>query len=283
MRGREEGLGYWLSGREERLQPGIWLRLSNLILRRLKSGRLTPVTGEFSLVLETAVRTSGLLISNTSPVKDGLGLLAPAMEKASRRPTENELRVLGLELFSTAGVRPLPLPGEVPVGVNEAGWIRTPFVRSLQGDPWERKACVRSVASPEYMSQARTYDRWLAPSHVLVKLGTPGLALLPLTVRAMEPSMLNENERASFLREAAALRGVTPDQGELLAVFRSVPIEVVSRLSFNKESRTIVYKLTFNPALRRTRVHDLAAVLDTASGEIHLVPHRARYRTVFLN
>jgi hypothetical protein len=257
--------------------------LRNLFLRRLKSGRLTPVVGEFRLALEACVRTPEGLICDLAPVRDGLGYMAAPAEKAGRLSPQDDLRVQTLEMLSPATAKPLPLPGEVPVRVNGTGWIRLPCVRSWQRTSWEKNPGVRSVNCFNDLAPARGYDRWFVPSRVVVKPGTPRIGLLPVSGRAVEPVEMNDAERASFLREAAALKGVTPDRGELLAVFRNVPIEIVSRLSFNKESRTIVYRLTFNPTLRRTRVHDIAAVLDSASGEIHLVPHRARYRTVFLN
>ena len=58
---------------------------------------------------------------------------------------------------------------------------------------------------------------------------------------------------------------------------------MISRLRFVAEESTIFYTIFDGANRKRTRVHDLAAVRDAANQEIHLVPHRMRYRTVNLN
>jgi predicted transcriptional regulator len=93
---------------------------------------------------------------------------------------------------------------------------------------------------------------------------------------------LEDSERNSFLREAEVLKRISSDKAELLAVFRHVPIEVISRLRFLADSREILYTIQDESKRTQTRVHDLAVIRDTASQEIHLVPHRTKSRSISL-
>ncbi len=100
--------------------------------------------------------------------------------------------------------------------------------------------------------------------------------------RSIDLQSLNETEQWSFLQEAEALKHIPADRAELLGVFRSVPIEMISRLQFVSSRNEIVYGLVSTPGRSTTRVHDMAAVRDTGTREVHLVPHRTRVRSVNL-
>ena len=105
---------------------------------------------------------------------------------------------------------------------------------------------------------------------------------MPHARRGIDLASLGDGDRLDYLREAEVLRGVPPERGELLAVFRKVPVELVGRIRFLAESGLLLYTITRAPGLQRTRLHDLAAVRNRDSGSVHLVAHRTRYRTAFL-
>jgi hypothetical protein len=106
---------------------------------------------------------------------------------------------------------------------------------------------------------------------------------LPYIRISIDPNLLATAEYAGFLREVEIIKGMTADRCELLAVFRHIPIEIIAHLRFLAERNILVYKISTEMRRTQTRVHDLAAIRDNDSKEIHLIAHRTRCRTVFLN
>lgn len=111
---------------------------------------------------------------------------------------------------------------------------------------------------------------------------TSRVSELPHRRRSAEIGRFRDEDRNSYLREAEILKHVPPERAELVAVFHHVPIELISRLRFLAESREIRFSITNEPKRTQTRVHDMAVIRDTASREIHLVPHRTRCRVISL-
>lgn len=105
---------------------------------------------------------------------------------------------------------------------------------------------------------------------------------MPHSRRSVDLDALSSQERAGFLREAEQVRNVAANNGELLAIFRKVPIELVLQIRFVAEKSLLLFTVATTSGLSRTRVHDLAAVGDRESGKVHLVAHRTRYQTAFL-
>lgn len=288
MQRREEGLGYWLAARPLPEQLTLWVRVRRAFLRHQQAGRLRPTTRELPLGMGVDVFSAEEFISTSKLVSDGLGYLASPESFKGWRESRCQVDVAEMKIHS---LEPLPEPaskkiallGDLLIRVNRQEWIHFPVARASLQDSLGKKTRVRSVMCLHELGRARSCSQWLSPVRIGVRTGTAGISALPQTGWTLDLNEIKESERESFLREAAALKGVAPGRGELLAIFRNVPIEIVSRLSFTKETGMIHYNLTFNPSLRRTRVHDLAAVRDVSTDEIHLVAHRTRYRTVFLN
>ena len=120
------------------------------------------------------------------------------------------------------------------------------------------------------------------PQSLPVRVGTPRFIRVPHSRRSMDLSSLGVQESERLVHEAETVRGIEHGQGELLAVFLSVPVEVISQVRFVEETKQLLYTLTQKPEMTRTRVHDMLAVRDRKTGETHLVPHRTRYRMAFL-
>ena len=100
--------------------------------------------------------------------------------------------------------------------------------------------------------------------------------------KSVDLGLLQDLERRSFLREAEVLKHVPADRAELLAVFRSIPIELIARLRYLAGRKEILYSIACGSMRTRTNVHDMAAIRDSANQEVHLVPHRTKSRPVFL-
>ena len=109
------------------------------------------------------------------------------------------------------------------------------------------------------------------------------IAQLPLKKRSVGVESLKISECKNFLREAEAVKGIPAGQAELLAVFRNVPIEIISRLRYVAAAKSILYSMSARPSPKSTRLHDMAAVRNTCTREIYLIAHRTRFRAVDLN
>jgi hypothetical protein len=215
------------------------------------------------------------------------------------------------DAFSTPGCPPLSLfkvsrdPGEQACTVRQVDLVRNTDTFDLQL-PDEGRASIRQInikiaaicrQSLHVISDAEVLDletpynhppplrdggRFLLADPPVRQL-TAKMSELPLAQKTVKVQELPDSERSGFLHEAEVLKGIPADQAELLAVFRHVPIEVISRLRFLEERKAILYSLARETQLTKTRVHDMAAVRDQRSREIHLVPHRSRFKSVALN
>jgi len=113
---------------------------------------------------------------------------------------------------------------------------------------------------------------------VPIRDGTSYIRRLPQASQGVRAAHLGLKEIESFKNEGRILQGLDPEQLEVQAVFRRVPIEITVRLRYRSASGLLSYTLPGACNLRQTRLHDLAALLDRSTGKIHLVPHRTRYR-----
>jgi hypothetical protein len=108
------------------------------------------------------------------------------------------------------------------------------------------------------------------------------LSKLAFRRMSLDIQKLDSAEYRGFLNEAEVLRSIPIDRSELLAVFRSVPIEIISRLQYVSDVGMLLYSVSNQPQRKQTRLHDLAAIRDISDNEIYLIPHRAKYVSVSL-
>jgi len=266
--------------REQASTSGIVRRLSS----KLRLGYGDPAVRENGLAILVGVGSLDDSLRATACVKDGIGSLSDGTrrsEEALSGVTEGGVRVGSAELLENTAIQELPLPSERHVRIRQEtvamdGTCR-PFTIKI------RDAEVFEFKHPHsHPPQMRDGGRFLIqdPS---VHQRTSKMAELPLARTSVRIEELQDSERSGFLQEAEALRGIPQDRAELLAVFRRVPIEVISRLRFLEEKKAIVYSITRELNRTRTRVHDMGAIRDGVSGEIYLVPHRARFRFASLD
>ncbi len=112
---------------------------------------------------------------------------------------------------------------------------------------------------------------------------TNTISRFPHTRRGLVPHQIEQTEIGSHLNEARAIKGVPPEDASLIAVFRSVPVELISHLRFDESRMLLLFRLVPSKGRCLTHVYDLAAVKDMSTGRLHLIPHRTRNRTVMLS
>lgn len=118
---------------------------------------------------------------------------------------------------------------------------------------------------------------------VAVHDATFRIARLAHRRKGLPPSRIGQMEIDSHLNEARAAKGVPRENARLVAVFRKIPVELISRMRFDEIRRLLLFRLVSCEGLSSTRVYDMAAVRDLLTRKLHLIPNRARYREVSLS
>lgn len=116
-----------------------------------------------------------------------------------------------------------------------------------------------------------------------VRTGTSGIARLLHSRHCIDLQELPEDLRDAYLRETEQTRQLPPGSTNLVALFSRVPVEIVSEIRFEPEQMILLFGLVPMSGRRRTRIYDLAVVVEKENGKLHLVPHRTRYHTIFLD
>ena len=105
---------------------------------------------------------------------------------------------------------------------------------------------------------------------------------LPIRQTSVDIESMTNSEKWSFLQEAEHSRGFPTDECELIAFFRHVPIEMISKLHFLNDEKAIIYNISSGLNRSRTRVYDVMVIRD-GSNEVHVIPHGTRNRMVVFN
>jgi hypothetical protein len=280
---REERLGYLLSRDSLSSRPDRIAGLREKIAQRFRLWNFTGISGEKLLSLNSQVVNPVDAYLETADVRDGLGALKKCASGCAVQETGSEglpCTVLEAGLINTVATRTLRLPNEGGARIRQAKltivsyfqWLRLSF-----------HAGVHDLENPQFRSPALGKANSLIPRNPAVRTMITKISMLPHRRASVDVTTLEDSDYQGFLQEARVIKGVPTDRGELLGVFRHVPVEVVSRLRYMAEERAIIYSIANTSRRTRIRVHDMAAVRDSSSQEIHLIPHRTRYRTVLLN
>jgi hypothetical protein len=223
-------------------------------------------------------------LSAAAAVKDGLAAIENPKSPtpgAAKGYSENDGITREAELLGETRILNLVLPSESLVCIGDERLSFGSFARSFM---LSFKTCRVHTADVFWNCAHRARDgtRFLI-QNAAIPIPKYKISLLPHTRRSVRMETLDHSECRGFLHEAEVLKGIPADCAELLAVFRHVPIEVISRLRFVAENRVIMYSISRLHFPTSTRVHDMAAVRDVASQEIYLIPHRTQFRAVCLN
>jgi hypothetical protein len=281
---REDRLEYWLTGGNlpDRQNPA--LRLKEALAYRFAQWRSAHAVREQSLRIDTGTVCLDEELSVAATVNDGMKILGRGTDNPPEPagPLDGFLvAVHCIDLLDGAAVRSLKLPDEYSTRIHESKPAIKANSRRLQLSIETRGTHALSCLQ-DRPAQIKNGDRFLGMNPA-IETQVSRISGLPHMRIGLDVERLRDSERRSFLREAEILKRIPSDRAELLAVFRHVPIEMISRLRLLAEKRVILYCISEQPKRTCTRVHDMAAVRDAASGEIHLVPHRTQFRAVSFN
>jgi hypothetical protein len=283
MRRREEGLGFWL--KRDTSQMGGRVKFGAVLGSWLNLPVLTPAAVDLSAEVEIDANlcTGSFLLA--ADVIDGLGF-----------PNQNGCAPdtpVSATALETAAEQDAASPRLPDVNAVDFSWMTNTVVTSkgLMSAPpvrfralWNAsgETTTRSATLLDYLPAPTDPPVSFLPLSLPVHVGTPRFTRFPHSRRSVDLGGLGIQESERLVHEAEAVRGIEHGQGELLALFLSVPVEIVSRVRFVEETKQLLYTLMPQPGLTRTRVHDMLAVRERKTGETHLVPHRTRYRMAFL-
>jgi hypothetical protein len=268
-------------GREAKVQnshrePGFTSRLGIKLAGSFGIGGLSGDISEHMLWMGTDAISLNVDIAPKTVVWDGLLLLGSRMDP----PAAFSCKILNLDILKAAVAKNLALPNEQGARIRQATAIDPPHLRAIHtifSAPAIRTPARGSISLPGIRIEDMNISA-RPGSRIMISQ----MLDFPHVRSSMDINLLPDSEYESFLREAEILKNLPPTHCELQAVFRHVPIELISQLHFLAERNVIIYKIS-DSRRTRTRIHDMAAVRDTSSQKIHLVPHRTRFRWASLN
>jgi hypothetical protein len=220
-------------------------------------------------------------------VVNGLGkLTAPAPGHAEARGSNPEMaemaEVRSAHLLLTARVRSAWLHEERQIAVSSLRPMDLPRVRRAQWVDLGADLAVRAANTIQDPAvRAADSDAPILPPRVSEV--SQRLRDLPHSRHGVPPAEFNARDQEGFLKQAEELRGLSRGIGQIVAVFRRVPVELITRVRYSEASGGLIYALASTATRTRTRVHDVAAVRDNATGKIHLVPHKTRFTEAVLS
>jgi hypothetical protein len=274
---REEKLGYWLTAPPTAQKPDLATKFGRILFRKTGLGNISAAISEQGLSIDANAIGLEVEFDTTAGIKDGLSALGSSSDRLAGFKCE----IRHSELLGAVVVRNMTLPNERRARIRQAPVAILTNLRST--NPVFPAPVVRTpecvlITLPGVGAKGADLSAIVGNRIMFSQLLD-----LPYVRSSIDVNLLPAADYESFLREAEILKGLPANVCELLAVFRNVPIEHISNLSYLADRNIIVYRISAESHRTRTRVHDMAAVLNTASREIHLVPHRARYRSAILN
>jgi len=279
----EERLSYWLARAKSLRKPGFagWFR-TRIAQEILSLRRAQPVCEtSLSMSAEVVEHTDELSLSAT--VSDGLAILLRHWDRLAESKNvagRFKIAIHDMDLVNKTDTRRLELPEDSNIAVK-----REEFAVSASPQSLSMKIPANTPRSVPCFSDhpVRVHSAGRNLS-LHAKIGTvmKPISDLPYMRLSLKLENLKLSEKETFLREAGVLKNIPLERAELLAVFRHVPIELISRLRFLEEKRVLLFTLS-EESRTKTRIHDMAAVRDKANKEIYMVPHRTQFRSVSLN
>jgi hypothetical protein len=280
----EERLKYWLENARQSEKTGLKSSPVKRLLPKLRFGQNAgKVKGE-ALVLDANAISIDPALGAPVSVKDGLDVFGEWTDitlKAISGVDSPNGRIGHIELLGDSRALELQIPQNRGARVRKTNLKMAAICGSfLSGS---RAVGVHDLTHLfNHLPQLEDGSRFLVGDPA-IRILTTQISELPHARTGIRIEDLQDSEREGFLHEARMLKNIRQDCAELLAVFRHVPIEVISRLRFIADKKKILYSISNGTRPTQTRIHDMAAILDTTSGEIHMVPHRAQFRLVSLN
>jgi hypothetical protein len=283
---RETRLADWLSRNRKQESRESAVGFKEKILAKIgQAGFSCAVQDESLTIISPAIDLKAELVARTE-IHDGLSKISPGLDSPPLDYDHSLQNVFKSGVYSIGllgpknAVRDFRLIAGYKTKIHSGTLQVTPRLHDVSLRERSRNAktaeCRLAGVSP-----IKSGSQWII-KEAAIKGNLSLMGGQYFTRMSLDIDKLNGSEYQGFLKEAEVLRHIPVDRSELLAVFRSVPIEIISRLQYVADKKTILYTVSNQPQRKQTRLHDLAAIRDIADQEIHLVPHRARYKTVSL-
>ena len=184
-------------------------------------------------------------------------------------------------LIGPVPIRPLILPDTENVRIKQVLVSIIPYCRSMR--MVMGPAPVRGPGSVKLHTPLIGGNGGIFPKNPPIGALMQQVSSIPIRQTGIDITALPESEYNGYVQEAVQIKGIPADKCELIALFRHVPIEVISKLHFHNDAKEIVYSLSSKLNRSRTRVYDLMVIREASRKEVHLVPHRTRSRAVVLS
>lgn len=251
--------------------------------------KVTTHAGDIGLVAtRLRVFAAGTPWLSAQTVQDGLGRLGnldlpieAAEARSAARPAAI-VYVKGVNLVATGRSRIRELSGEIKTIVKPHEPITLPAVQPVKFRQLDSGIKICSPCLIQSAGQVLSGGARFLLIEPGIHDGTRRMKFYPHARRSISLSDISLQIRESFLREGEVLKGISRQKGELLGVFRCVPVSMISKIRFLEQRSLILYTLDNTQLRSRMRIHDLAAIRNPDDKETHLVSHRTRYKTAFL-
>ncbi len=183
-------------------------------------------------------------------------------------------------IATSGGVKSLPLKISASAYVSSPDLIRIPGVRTPAMLMPSGEVKVRPLAVlPDTVPVRDATPRCRIPEGA-VHDRTIKMTAYPHIRSGIDLDHMNPQEREGFMNEAENLKGIPAGQGQLLALFRNVPVEIISKARYVEENKLLLYTIDSERRLVRTRLHDMGIVRDPVAGKTHMVVHRTQFKSV---
>jgi hypothetical protein len=280
----EKRLKYWLESGVQTQEPSSKSGLKEKILLKLQFRQSAYAVREGALGISSDAISLDSDLNISTQITEELGAFSfqpDPGDEFCRSFADSSGIVRDIQLVERSRVRNLDLPDPGHARIRHEKLEIAPTPRSM---PVTIRAGEIMTLESLYgqMPEVKDGKRCIIVYPSIQNL-TSQISELPHARASISLDQLKDTERSSFLREAEILKGIPIGKGDILAIFRHVPIELISRLRLLADQTAILYSISRENRPTQTRVHDMAAIRDISNQEVHLIPHRTQYRLVPLN
>ena len=269
-------------------KAGVLRTTRRMLQRLLRLKDLSAHTRSMELKIDAEPGGPVDFVLSDPDVLDGMETLSRAGIRNSERQgsgsseyVEDYPRVLRAYLIApSGGVRSVPVSLKATAYVSTTTLVRAPQVRAMKTLLQDGPISVHAVEPLPDTATVQDMARRCSIPEPTVRDRTARMKEYPHIRGGVDLERVDPLEREGFLREAESQKGVPSSSGEILALFRNVPVEIVSKAHYLEEKRLLLYTLDSQRNPTRTRLHDLAVVRDSTAAKTHMVVHRTQFKSV---
>jgi hypothetical protein len=280
---REVGLAYWLKNKHSTGSLPYKRKKREKLWRRVQVRNLIKSVQDCPLNIHSRTSSFEGMFHFYCDIKNGLDTFNVVVSQPDPKGPEcieTETLIHKAGLIGDTPILPLEFTNEDNVQVRQALLNIVPYCRRFGVGIGPAPVHIPALVQ---LRLPRTAGKGALISGQTAIISKTSQAFdLPIHQTSVDIESLTDSEKLSFLQEAEHRRGFPSDECELIAFFRHVPIEMISKLHFLNDEKAIIYNISSGLNRSRTRVYDVMVIRD-GSNEIHIVPHGTRNRTVVFN